>query len=102
MSAPSKTNTPAPLTSKRDWAQATMDGLKSGLDDEPEVYDMKVGELKQRQQAKKEVKERRQGSTSRGRRQSTRQGKRQCASRGRQLPSGDRGRWIAGSRRSAG
>ena len=58
MSAPLKTNTPAPSTSKHDWACATMDKLKSSLDDKPEVYDVKVGECKQHQQAKREVKER--------------------------------------------
>ncbi|KIM70524.1 hypothetical protein SCLCIDRAFT_18635 [Scleroderma citrinum Foug A] len=57
MSAPSKTNTPAPLTGKRDWAHATTDELKSGSDDEPEIYDAKVGERKWHWQAKKEVKE---------------------------------------------
>ncbi|KIM67449.1 hypothetical protein SCLCIDRAFT_20971 [Scleroderma citrinum Foug A] len=57
MSAPSKTNTPAPSTGKHDWACATMDKLKSGLDDEPEIYDVKVGERKRHQQAKKEAKE---------------------------------------------
>ncbi|KIM61750.1 hypothetical protein SCLCIDRAFT_25556 [Scleroderma citrinum Foug A] len=57
MSAPLKTNTPAPSTGKRDWARATMDELKSGSDDEPEIYNVKVGEHKQRQQAKKEAKE---------------------------------------------
>ena len=58
MSAPSKTNTPAPSTSKHDWAHATMDELKSGSDDEPEVYDAKVGKRKWCWQTKREVKER--------------------------------------------
>ena len=57
MSAPSKTNTPAPLTSEHNWACAMMDKLKSSLDDEPEIYDAKVGERKWRRQAKKEAKE---------------------------------------------
>ena len=57
MSAPLKTNTPAPLTSEHNWACATMDKLKSGLDDEPEIYDVKVGKHKWCQQAKKEAKE---------------------------------------------
>ena len=34
-----------------------MDELKSGLDDEPEIYDAKVGECKRCRQAKKEAKE---------------------------------------------
>ena len=57
MSAPSKTNTLAPSTSKHDWACVTMDELKSGSDDELEIYDAKVGKHKQRWQAKKEAKE---------------------------------------------
>ena len=57
MSAPLKTNTPAPLTGKCDWAHAMTDELKSGSDDEPEIYDVKVGEHKQHWQAKKEAKE---------------------------------------------
>ena len=57
MSAPSKTNTPAPLTGERDWARAMTDELKSGLDDELEIYNAKVGECKRRWQAKKEAKE---------------------------------------------
>ena len=57
MSAPLKTNTPAPLTSKHDWAHATMDELKSGSDNEPEIYNMKVGERKRCRQVKKEAKE---------------------------------------------
>ena len=57
MSAPLKLNTPAPLTSKCNWARVTTDELKSSLDDEPEIYDMKVGECKQCRQAKKEAKE---------------------------------------------
>ncbi|KIM68365.1 hypothetical protein SCLCIDRAFT_20287 [Scleroderma citrinum Foug A] len=60
MSAPPKTNTPAPSTGKRDWARATMDELKSSLDDKLEIYDMKVGERKQCWQAKKEARERQQ------------------------------------------
>ena len=58
MSAPLKTNTPAPLTSKHDWVHAMMDELKSSLDNELEVYDTKVGECKWHWQAKREVKER--------------------------------------------
>ncbi|KIM51109.1 hypothetical protein SCLCIDRAFT_33725 [Scleroderma citrinum Foug A] len=57
MSAPLKTNTPAPSTGKHDWARASTDELKSGSDDELEIYDMKVGERKRHQQAKKEAKE---------------------------------------------
>ena len=57
MSAPSKTNTPTPSTGKCDWVRVTMDELKSGSDDELEIYDAKVGERKWRWQAKKEVKE---------------------------------------------
>ncbi|KIM61585.1 hypothetical protein SCLCIDRAFT_25726 [Scleroderma citrinum Foug A] len=61
MSAPLKTNTPAPSTGKRDWARVTTDELKSSSDDEPEVYDTKVGERKRRRQVKeakeKEVRE---------------------------------------------
>ncbi|KIM62270.1 hypothetical protein SCLCIDRAFT_25206 [Scleroderma citrinum Foug A] len=57
MSAPLKTNTPAPSTGKHDWARATTDKLKSGSDDELEIYNEKVGKHKQRQQAKKEAKE---------------------------------------------
>ncbi|KIM64475.1 hypothetical protein SCLCIDRAFT_23484 [Scleroderma citrinum Foug A] len=57
MSAPSKTNTPAPSTGKCNWVCAMTDELKSGLDDEPEIYDVKVGEHKQRWQVKKEAKE---------------------------------------------
>ena len=57
MSAPSKTNTPASSTGKRNWAHATMDELKSSSDDEPEIYDVKVGECKWHRQAKKETKE---------------------------------------------
>ena len=57
MSAPLKTNTPAPSTGKHNWVCATTDKLKSGSDDEPEVYDTKVGERKWRWQAKKEAKE---------------------------------------------
>ena len=34
-----------------------MDELKSSSDNEPEIYDVKVGECKRHQQAKKEVKE---------------------------------------------
>ena len=47
----------APLTGKCDWAHVTMDELKSGLDNEPEVYDMKVDECKQCWQVKEEAKE---------------------------------------------
>ena len=57
MSTPLKFNTPAPSTSKHDWAHATTDELKSSLDDKLEIYDMKVGERKQCWQAKKEAKE---------------------------------------------
>ena len=57
MSAPSKFNTPAPSTGKHDWVHMTMDKLKSGLDDKPEIYNAKVGKRKRRQQAKKEAKE---------------------------------------------
>ena len=57
MSAPSKTNTPTPSTGKRNWARVTTDELKSGSDDELEIYDAKVGEHKWRWQAKKEAKE---------------------------------------------
>ena len=57
MSAPLKPSTPAPLTGKCDWVRATTDKLKSGLDNELEVYNMKVGERKRRWQAKKEEKE---------------------------------------------
>ena len=57
MSAPLKTNTPAPSTSKRNWACATTDELKSGSDDELEIYNTKVGERKQPRQVKKEAKE---------------------------------------------
>ncbi|KIM63228.1 hypothetical protein SCLCIDRAFT_24364 [Scleroderma citrinum Foug A] len=57
MSAPPKPNTPAPSTGKCDWARATTDELKSGSDDEPEVYNMKVGKRKRCWQAKKEAKE---------------------------------------------
>ena len=53
MSAPLKTNTPAPLTGECDWACATTDELKSGSDDELEMYDAKVGERKQRQQVRR-------------------------------------------------
>ena len=61
MSAPSKTNTPAPSTSKRDWVGATTDELKSGSDNEPEIYDTKVGERKQCRQVKeKEAREHQQ------------------------------------------
>ena len=57
MSAPSKFNTPAPSTGKCDWACMTTDKLKSGSDNKPEIYNAKVGERKQRWQAKKEVKD---------------------------------------------
>ena len=57
MSAPLKTNTPAPLTCKLDWAHAMTDKLKSGSDNEPEIYDTKVGKCKPCQQVKKEAKE---------------------------------------------
>ena len=45
------------MTGKCDWAHAMTDELKSGSDDEPEIYDVKVGEHKQHWQAKKEAKE---------------------------------------------
>ena len=57
MSAPSKFNTPAPLTGKHNWVHATIDKLKSSSDDEPEIYDVKVGKHKWHQQVKKEVRE---------------------------------------------
>ena len=57
MSAPSKFNTPAPSTGKRNWARMTTDKLKSGSDNKPEIYNAKVGERKRRWQAKKEAKE---------------------------------------------
>ncbi|KIM51794.1 hypothetical protein SCLCIDRAFT_33176 [Scleroderma citrinum Foug A] len=57
MSAPSKTNTPTPSTSKHDWARATADELKSSSDDKPEIYNAKVGECKRHRQVKKEAKE---------------------------------------------
>ena len=44
MSAPLKTNTPAPSTDKHDWVHATMDELKSDSDNKLEVYNAKVGE----------------------------------------------------------
>ncbi|KIM61770.1 hypothetical protein SCLCIDRAFT_25577 [Scleroderma citrinum Foug A] len=50
MSAPLKTNTPAPSTGKHDWVHVMMH-------DELEVYDTKVGKHKQCWQVKKEVKE---------------------------------------------
>ena len=50
MSAPLKTNTPAPSTGKHDWVHVMMH-------DELEVYDTKVGKHKQHWQVKKEVKE---------------------------------------------
>ena len=52
-----KFNTPAPSTSKHNWVCVTTDELKSSLDDKLEIYDVKVGECKQHQQAKKEAKE---------------------------------------------
>ena len=48
------------MTSKRDWACATTDELKSGSDDKLEIYDVKVGKRKRRQQAKKEAREHQQ------------------------------------------
>ena len=57
MSAPLKTNTLAPSTGKGDWVHVMTNELKSSLDNEPEVYDVKVGKCKWRQQAKEEVKE---------------------------------------------
>ena len=55
-----KINTPAPSTSKCDWVHATTDELKSSSDDEPEIYNMKVGERKRCRQAKKEAREHQQ------------------------------------------